>query len=79
METLPAMDQDELLCIQGQIFLGSLHQPREFNINMIRHHLKIERKRSSNFKLSKRNKIKQINQTNPLGFKNLVASGRLNS
>lgn len=60
METLPAMDQDELLCIQGQIFLGNLRQPREFNINMIRHDRKIER-RSSNFQLSKRNKIKQIN------------------
>lgn len=28
--TLPAMDPDELLCTQDQIFLRNLHLPEEF-------------------------------------------------
>lgn len=37
IETLPAMDQDELLCIQDQIFLRNLHLPRECTIGMMWH------------------------------------------
>lgn len=47
IETLPAMDQDGLLCIQGQIFLENLHQPGEFNIDMIRHDPENKREQKS--------------------------------